>query len=1173
MTRKILLIVSAIVLVCSPLYPQATRGVITGRVMDTSGAVVPGANITATETRTNVISRTTSTVTGNYTLPSLPIGTYDLRVEVPGFRPFVLQNIALAAGATIRADATLVVGARTDQVTVTAQAVQLQTESSAVVASVSSKMVDELPLLVGGAPRSIFDLASVTPEVAVNPANRESGMVVGGGQRGTVGATLDGISVIGTGETHVTWADMNVPSVEGIAEFNVETHGFKAEYGRASGGKMTFVSKSGTNELHFTAYEFLRNNATDARRFFDPVRAIYKQNSFGFAGGGPVYIPKLYDGRNRTFFFGTMEWFRNRVGPPTTYYSVPTPEMYQGDFSNWVDASGKKAIIYDPATTRLTADGKTYTRDPFLNNTIPLNRFSNYAKSVLKYVGTTAYPTLAGTPGTSAYVRNNFINPTGTQQDPYDKWSIKGDHNFNSSNRVSFLFNKSVHNGPDAGPSGMPGLPGVLTNYRHQWQWSKTYRGTYTKVFAPTIVLSTYAGGQNFKDFKRAVGADESDWCRGKGICMKNAWDSNVAFPYLQFADYQQWGMQSQDGAENTTYSGGGDLSWVKGNHSFKTGYQYERLHYNGWGRQGMSGWTNYQRLSTSIPLNNNLSTGGGNSFASFLLGEVNNGRTESDRFISQQWISHSMYVQDDWKIGRKLTLNLGMRYEFTLPPVHQLDQQTDFRPDKANPSAGGLLGALAFAGSGEGRENTSRLSDGWYGGIGPRFGFAYSPNSKTVIRGGAARSFGIVRTFGGTNHFDGHIIIFTPATLDQDITPAFKADEGFPYYPKPPIIDPSFSNGNYTSWFMNNVTRLPENYDFSLSIQRQLTSTLALETAYNATMGVHLAGGQMNIGQLPFSYIQKYGATLLNSSCTSAAAVAAGIKMPYAYADMVKQFGGVPSVAQCLRPFPQYRGIETKESDRTGHSTYHSFLLSVNQRLSSGLTLTGSYVLAKSITNTDFVTYQQQGLDQDNPGLEKSLSGNDRTHLIKLNYVWDLPFGKGQKFLKSGPLAVILGGWRLAGIHNYQSGLPIQLCNSVTYPIFNTSPDTRNGSRCSPAQVPGYEGWLTSFDHSPDWMGADRYFQPKSFFGTQPTTAFGNAPRFNGKARMAWDLNENFSLGKSFYMTESLRLDFRAEAFNIFNRVKFSSGSTNVDSATFGQVRSTENEPRRMQFALKLIF
>ncbi len=1156
--RSMIRIISLMIVSSTFGWGQSDRGSITGTIIDSTGGIVPDAAVTATNTATNVVSRTATNESGVYVIPALLPGVYKLRVEKNGFKAAEQAQVVLAASSSVRVDIGLQVGEISESVEVSSSLAQLQTETAKITASVSNKMVDQLPLVVGGAMRSPFDLALVTPEakqVEGSGTGKDETFALGGGQVAAWGVTLDGVSA-GTGRfASVEWASVNTPSLDAITEFTVDTNGFKAEYGRASGGIMSFTSKSGTNELHGTVYEFVRNDAFDARRFFEAQKAAYKQHDFGWSVGGPVWIPKLYNGKNKTFFFSSMEWFRNRVGASSSTDSVPTSEMYGGNFSNWVDANGNKLTIYDPATTRPNPNGSGFIRDPFPGNIIPQDRFSSFAKAVLGVAGNVGHPNTGASPGTSAYVRNNFINNQGTVINPWTKFSYKIDHVFSEKHKVNYLYNYGKHDGPQAGAGGFPGLPGVLNSTRTGRQKSDVYRGAWTWVARPTVVNNAY-GGVNFWKERNASLNATGGW-KSRGVCLINAFNCDENFIIAEFSDYGTWGGSAGDGSENFVFSFGDDLTIIKGKHNFKMGYLYERVHYNGFGRQSLAGLVRGDRRSTSIPGNNNLNTGGGNGFASFLLGESFSGGTENDRFVGQQWKSHSLYFQDDWKVTPKLTLNLGVRYEFTLPPVEQLDKWSDFTPDKPNPGADGRLGALRFAGFGEGRENSRSLVDGWYGGIGPRVGLAYSLNDKTVIRMAAARSFGIVKTVTGSTHFEGAISIFRPTSTDGGITPAFRLDTGLPPFPQPPSVSPAFSNGNNTAYWNNEAVRLPESYDWTLSIQRQLSDSLVFETSYNATIGAHLVAGLLRMNQVPFSAFQRYGLSVLQSNITSPAALAAGIQKPY------PSFNG--SVAQALRPYPQYLDIDTRSGhgDKSGHSSYHAWIARLEKRYSAGLLFQTSYVFSKLITDSDSYVGDNSAIDHYNRRLEKSIGQYDQTHNFKASYVYELPWGKGRKWLQSGPASVILGGWRLGAFHVYTSGTPLELTNNNNYNIFNGR---------GAATVSTHEGWTTELEN-PDWKGNDRFFQPRSFYGAQPTDRLGNTTRHNPKARTFPNFSENYSLAKSFVISEAKRIDLRWEAFNLFNRSRFETGSRNIDDPNLGRVQNTINDPRRMQFALKFYF
>src|SRR2546423_8147681 len=355
------------VCLCAVLLAQSERGNITGIVSDPTGAAVAGAQVAIVNRDTNATVNVVGSSSGEYNAPTLRPGIYRVEITAPGFKRFVQQNVAVSASGTVRLDAQVQLGQVSDQVEVTAAVATIQTDNARVSTQVENKMVDELPLVVGGAMRSPFNLVPLVAEA------RGSGqrLSIGGGQVAQWDATLDGYSV-GTNRSGDTdEAALNTPSVESLTEFTVDTNGFKAEYGQAGGGTMTFASKSGTNRFHGSAYDFFRNDAMDARGFFAKTRSIYRQNDYGATASGPVVIPKFYNGRDKTFFFVSYEGFRNRVGANSTILNIPTPEMYKGDFSKWVDSNGKLIPIYNPFTTRQNPSGTGFIRDVFENNQMP----------------------------------------------------------------------------------------------------------------------------------------------------------------------------------------------------------------------------------------------------------------------------------------------------------------------------------------------------------------------------------------------------------------------------------------------------------------------------------------------------------------------------------------------------------------------------------------------------------------------------------------------------------------------------------------------------------------------------------------------------------------------------------------------------------------------------------
>ena len=1141
------------------IFAQSERGNITGIVTDPSGAAVPGSELLAIHVATNATAKTVASTSGEYNFPNLLPGGYRIEITASGFKRYVQQNLTVSAGGTIRIDVVLQLGQVSEQVEVSAAAATIQTENAKVSTLVENKLVDELPLVVGGAMRSPFNLVAVAAEA------RGSGqrLALGGGQVAQWDATLDGYSV-GTNRSGDTdEAALNTPSVEALTEFSVDTNGFKAEYGQAGGGVMSFASKSGTNAFHGSAYDFLRNDKLDARGFFARTRSIYRQNDFGFTASGPVYIPKVYDGRNKTFFFTSFEGFRNRVGANAQILSVPTPEMFTGDFRNWVDQNGRLLQIYNPATTRANPNGTGSIRDPFPNNQIPASMFSRVASQIAGFAKGVA-PNRGFAPGTSGYVRQNYIVTGGTMITPTDKWSVKADQMIGSNHRIGFLWNMTEYDNLP-GPAGPPGLPVPLWNGAVSAWDTEAFRWSHDWTISPNMINHfSFSFNRFAKDsYSPNVGGNWKD-----KVCIKNVIDCNNNFPTINFTEFSSWGSPSNNGTLQPGWGLKNDLSYVKGSHTWKFGFQHQNQTANGVGQQDISGRADFNFLGTSVPGATAFTSG--SSFASFLLGEAHLGRTETPREVAQNYPYFGFYAQDDWRITRKLVLNLGIRYDVTLPPTNKFDQYSDFNPTRPNPAANGFLGALWFAGNGPGREGRRSLVPGWYGGIGPRIGLAYSPDNKTTLRAAFGRSFSRVTAVQGSGHFAGFIGQWAFQNTSQGIQPTFKLDDGLPAYQLPPSIDPSFQNGQDVDyWNGQDATRAPESLFWTYTMQRQIAANTVLEVGYNANVGTHMQSGILRMNQLNTAIFERLvtqlGRTqainMLNGAFNAPAALAAGVTAPYAsFATQAQR-----TASQALRPYPQYQNIQTgpQNGDKSGHSSYHAMVVKFDRRFSRDFTFQSSYVLSKLMTDSDsyFANSEVAAQDHYNRRLEKSIGQYDQTHVIKFSAIYNLPFGKGSKWVSGGPLAYVIGGWRLSGIMVYNSGVPLELQRNNPLPIFNgiTRPT-----------ITTYEGWRAPIAGSKFDPNVDRFLQPASFFGTQPAD-FGNATRHNPKLRSFWDRNENVSIAKTFAITESIRVDLRGEAFNLFNRTIFGTGSTNLNAGNFGIVTNQANAPRQMQMGLKL--
>ncbi len=1186
---------------------QGDRATITGNVTDQSGAVVAGAKVRAIQVNTNFERVTTTSSTGDYTIPQLPVGAYRVDIEAHGFKTLAHNDVVLTAGMTARVDGALTAGGVNEKVDIRAEAQLLQTDSVKVATAVTPKFVQDLPLVVGGQLRSPIDLALITPEAKTGRfGDRNAGnVVIGGGQEGNWDLTVDGVSATpGAPFEQRLWTIINTPSVEAITEFGIETNGFKAEFGHAGGGLISFVSKSGGNEYHGNVYEFLRNDALDANNFFNNAtgvrRPALKQHDFGFTFGGHVRFPKkvfgplAYDGRDKTFFFVSYEGFRNREAPPVTFLTVPLPEMYEGDFSNWKQDNGTLIPIYDPATTRVNPSGG-FIRDPFPGNKIPLNRFSALSKNVLPLA--TMRPNRNGPDG-KPLPRQNYIPPATVIGAPWNKLSVKADQALNANNRVGFLFHWGETLVVPLGDPQGNGLPRPLNNFRDEDSHTRVYRVNWDRIISARVVNRLNVGYNDWFQLRASQNRDQG-WARRLGV--KNAPLPDLLFPLIDFdTSYTDWGRAEWGGSGNKAFAISDDLSLTKGSHSLKFGFTFQEDHYNGYGAHTASGNFVFARGATGVP--NDPTQNSGSSFATFLLGEVASSSIQTLRFVSDQWRYYGAYAQDDWRINNRLTINYGLRYDYTPPTTegHYPDGYSNFDPTLPNVRAGNRPGAMIFAGEGQGRTGQRTMYPGWKWGFGPRFGLAWSLNDKTVVRASAARSFGPVKNTGGSSHFQGFFQDTGFGSASLPASSLFNWDSGIPHWDPPPFLVPWLQNErNVNYWQPYDSGRLPEYYSWSLNIQRELGRDLLVEVGYNASLGRHLTTSLVNLNQVNpqhfYDLVARYRAegnadpvnsarVLLSSSINSAEARRLGIPIPY------QGFTLSRSVAEALRPYPQYTDINTQNDggDRSGTSNYHALIVKVEKRYSNGLTFLNSYVLSKQMSTAEAANAGGNNrMDHYNRRADKTISGADQTHVFKLNYSYELPFGPGRRYLNSGALSHVIGGWRVAAIHVYASGNPFDTIG----PGYGFLPTA--GNRLT---VLDYEGWRAAtrgekFDPFVDRWWDCTAFQRAQVTATaavlnacgQPLTGtakafaardrFGTASSRNPKERTPWFFNENISVARTFFFTEKLKMDFRWEAFNVLNRVRWGGPNGDLNSQDFGLVRSQGNTPRQMQFGLKLEF
>lgn len=1133
---------SIAVLLCLSLtlWAQTDRGTITGTVTDASGALIVGAKVSAANTATGIAAETTTSGAGLFTIPQVTVGVYKVTIEQAGFKKYIQDGVTVSLGQTIRVDASLQVGEISQSVEVQAEAPLLKPDTSELGTTISNQQILDLPLSLTGEQRSPATFMRLVPGVvgrgSTSMSNPEAifSTAVNGGQTLSLEIQLDGAAILGSNLT----GDLRILGfpVDAVQEFKINTNNFAAELGRTGGGVTSFTLKSGTNQIHGSVYEFFRNEKLNANGFFNNLgaldsrtgkatRVINKQNEYGFTLGGPII-------KDKTFAFGYFNGFRYRRAGASQVISVPTAAFRNGDFSSL------GIPIYDPATTRSNGSGG-FIRDQFPGNVIPANRISSVAKALQAFLPEPNQP-------------GNFLNYVGAapQGTSTDQWGFKVDHAFSSKHKLNTSLAHSYYEetpfSPFTGPLATVGL-----NFDPIW----VARLSEDWFIRPNIINhATIAYNRNNNNF---VPLDPLRGC-AKQIGLRGVNQESVC-PQLNILNYSSFGPGGISIVPENGWNLVDNVSWITGKHTYKFGFD---IRYNGdntYSSNRDAGFFNFSNLETALP--GNANTGAG--YASFLLGAANSGEayvygTGSTGNRSRYY---AFFVQDDYKMTPKLTLNLGMRYDIQKPRFEVANRFATFDPTLPNPGAGGRLGAIRFA-----SDEQRTFADTDWRQFGPRFGLAYSLNNRTVLRGG----YGIYYSAGGAAIANGHLLGFlmgyvspnSVVGVDGGVTPAFYLDQGFPTdrFPRPPFISSTIINGGVPYYMADRDGHGPYFQNWNLNIQREIPGHIVVDMAYVGSKGTRLGSNLSPENQLPVSNLRL--GQLLFANINSPEARAAGIPIPYA------GFNG--SVAQALRPYPQYAGI-TRPHQAEGHSTYHAYQMRVEKRFSDGLAFLISYTASKVLTDANSqlgVPFSVAVQDKFNRAAEKSIGANDYPHNLVMSYSYDLPIGPGKRWLNSGGLSgKIVGGWKVNGIQQYQSGAPMRVTINQPYPgtDIRVRPNVVAGAQKRSSVSPG--------DYDPNDPSRNRWINAAAFsipaFGT-----LGNATSDLPDLRTPAWLNEDFSIIKRTPINERVAIDFRTDFINAFNRVVFGGAQTNLNvPTTFGRLGAQINQPRTIQFGLKVHF
>jgi len=1135
------------VLACAAALAQ-DRGGITGTVSDPSGSGIAHAKVVVTNSARGEHLDLTTTDAGLFSATNLIAGAYRVDVEATGFRTTSINNLEVQVGAVTRADLKLQVGDVSEKVEVTASLTGLQTDSSDVGTNVSTETILNLPLEVSGSVRDPLAFTKLTPgfngATGNSAVNFQAHYTINGSQSGAAQILVDGGDIELTG---VQSQFQTGVSTEAVQEFKVMASNFAAEYGRTTGGIINLTLKSGTNSFHGDAYELLRNDDLDARGFFNPTRRADKQNDFGGIFSGPVRLPKLYNGHDRTFFMFAYEGFRYDAGALNQIGTFPTNETRQGDFSALVDANGNQIPIYDPNSTIVQPDG-TVLRTQFQGNVIPTSRIDPVAAKISAMLPSLDFP-------------NQLANNIYTDESNQVKTKIfdfKLDHQLTSKHKLTGSYNTDEEKNLDTWGFGAIGQSGGVDSTTTYIRLAEDY------IVSPTVLnhLQFSFSRRHFNQAPQYFGNYASEL----GLTGVN----NLVFPTIDITGYITPGGDTFGGgpfgedfnARDNSFQETEALSVVRGKHTLKFGGEVRKQQFNVKDLTDYSGYFDFDPAQTSLP---NATQTTGDGYASFLLGAVNtstlnySGNSSAHRFAAM-----SVYAQDDWKFSSRLTLNLGLRYDRFWPMSDATGRLSSFDPTEPNPGAGGILGALAFAGNGPGRTGQSSFQRIYNKAFGPRVGLAYAIDQRTVFRAGYGIYYQELKEpgWGGVN--DGFFIKPTFSSADG-FSPAFQLSGGFPQnFPKTPTLDPSLDNGSNIPFADPEPALVPTAQNWQASIQRQLSSKLTLDVAYVAAKGTHLITANKIYNEVNPKYLSL--GNLLNADINSPEAQAAGIGLPYP--------GFTGTVAQALRPYPQYQtiiGSTDYGSDKTGNSSYNALQVKMQGKITRDLMMLLAYTWSKNLTdgsdNRDLDTFlanYTQVQDGYNRRAEKTYAAADIPQSLVANFIYDLPLGRGHSLLSHGWISHAVGGWALGSVLTYQSGqiIPTPSPAFSDVPLFAGAirPDVVNGQNPLTPQAMG------NFDPGSDlYLNANAWTSPPAF-------QFGNAARMSG-ARTKPLLNEDFSLLKTTSLGEHARLQFRAEAFNIFNRTVFGFPATDLGGSDFGTVVTQANKPRTLQLGAKLLF
>lgn len=1151
------LLFSVFILYSSVLSGQSSTGSIEGLVTDSTGGVLAGVEVKLISIDTSEVRTVKTNDSGVFSFSSLPPVSYRINATMQGFKQFSQGPFKLDVASTISVPVKMQVGSSTETIEVTSADPPLATQSSALGYQVETKSIEDLP--TNG--RNPYGFAALVPGVNAPAAftqlsvgmYSEQFVSINGSRNNQSSFQLDG----GDNSNSAFNGPTFYPSIDDVQEYKVQVNNFSAEFGNSAGGVINVITKSGTKDFHGSAFEFARNDIFDANNYFAkraglPIGA-YKYNQYGGSLGGPITLPRLLKRKGSTFFFLSYEGLRFTQSATATG-TVPTDLQRLGDFSQTFDANNRMVVIYDPATTRPDpVNPGNYIRDAFPGNKIDSARFDAVSKKILPY-----FPR-ANTPGTSPTNANNFVSVSNANT-VKNTGSARIDHVISDRQRIFGRYSQNLtifkRPNPYEGTQAAVAAPTLGTDRLMEWQ----HVLDYTSVLRPNLVMELNSSYNRYMLKRTPPGYGFDPTTLGFPSYFSTlASTSKLAscFPQINTGSgglnwsLDQMGVGGEvpvgvcGNINNAVeaYQEVANFTNTVSRHTLKFGAVYQVDQNYGKNNVDADGVYGFRSDRTQGPNPYNFASNAGSGFASFLLGYGNFGDIGSSAppqyITTKHW---GMYFQDDWRITSKLTLNFGVRYDISTPYTERLNRLTQVDLNTPSPlqiPGLSLKGGFQFPGvNGKSRY----LSNIHYDQFVPRLGLAYSPTSQTVFRGGFGMFYGPV--VGSSTPSDGFSTRTGWVTSFDGVHPVNPLSNPFP-------TGFQYATGSSAGLLtligqggtgIDKTQKVSVAKQWNVGIQHLFPGAITMDLAYAGSQGDNLYNFTL-LNQLPNKYLALGNA--LNEQVPNPF---------YGHVSVGLLANATVARSQLLVPYPQFTYLNTNLSN--GNSIYHALQLSVNKRYSKGLSFQGSYTWSKGIDNLG-------GPVQDFSNLagERAVFSNDLTHNLSLSGVWELPFGKGKPYLQHGFGSTLLGNWQYNAIATFKSGYPLSV--GVATNTLNN-----NGGSQRASYVRGSTPTLSGSVQK----RLNRYYNIDAFRAPGPFT-YGNTPRYISQLRAPGVANYDMSVFRNIPIYENLKVEFRVEAFNIFNRVQFGGPNTTTGSVNAGIISTQVNQPRDLQLAVRATF